>query len=299
MLARRIEYVRRRRYKLDLLLHELAPPLRFWMGRPRPAPTPVIPNVFHFCFGMAPDFGGRPFGIVHHLAVRSAILRNRPDRVLMHLAFEPTGPWWARTRELVELNFVEPPESVGGRPVELPAHKSDLVRLRELLRHGGFYLDLDTICVRSFEPLRRYPCVLGKEGVIRGLCNAVIGAAPGALFVRKWLEGYDPATSEWGGFTAEDYIRYSVRYPGFLAHRYRSAIHVESRFAFHHPLWTRRGMELLFGENQPASFPKAYCHHLWESASHKRYLRDLDETTIGARDSYYCRLAREVLETPL
>jgi hypothetical protein len=32
----------------------------------------AIPNVFHFAFGFQSDFGGKPFGLVHYLAIKSA-----------------------------------------------------------------------------------------------------------------------------------------------------------------------------------------------------------------------------------
>ena len=32
----------------------------------------AIPNVFHFAFEFQSDFGGKPFGLVHYLAIKSA-----------------------------------------------------------------------------------------------------------------------------------------------------------------------------------------------------------------------------------
>jgi hypothetical protein len=37
-------------------------------GNPQPAP-----NIVHFIFGMASDFGGKPFGLVQFLAVRLVV----------------------------------------------------------------------------------------------------------------------------------------------------------------------------------------------------------------------------------
>lgn len=30
----------------------------------------VIPNSFHFIFGLRPDFGGMPFSLVHYVCIR-------------------------------------------------------------------------------------------------------------------------------------------------------------------------------------------------------------------------------------
>jgi len=38
----------------------------------------MIPNIFHFCYGFTKDFGGKPFSLVHYLALKSAYEINRP-----------------------------------------------------------------------------------------------------------------------------------------------------------------------------------------------------------------------------
>ena len=50
-----------------------------------------IPNIFHFCFGFTPDFGGKPFSLVHYLAVKSAHEVNKPDMMHFYHKYEPTG----------------------------------------------------------------------------------------------------------------------------------------------------------------------------------------------------------------
>ena len=57
----------------------------------------MIPNIIHFIFGMAPDFGGIPFSMVNYLAIKSAIDINKPETVIFHYEFEPEGSWWAPT----------------------------------------------------------------------------------------------------------------------------------------------------------------------------------------------------------
>ncbi len=58
----------------------------------------MIPNVIHFCFGLSQDHGGKPFSLVHYLAVRSAVEVNRPDAVRFYYCYEPSGEWWERAR---------------------------------------------------------------------------------------------------------------------------------------------------------------------------------------------------------
>jgi hypothetical protein len=33
----------------------------------------MIPRILHLCFGMSPDFGGKPWSLVHHVCLSSAL----------------------------------------------------------------------------------------------------------------------------------------------------------------------------------------------------------------------------------
>ena len=39
-----------------------------------------IPNKLHFVFGLSENLGGKPWGICHYLAVKSAIDLNKPEK---------------------------------------------------------------------------------------------------------------------------------------------------------------------------------------------------------------------------
>jgi mannosyltransferase OCH1-like enzyme len=77
-----------------------------------------------------------------------------------------------------------------------------------LLEHGGIYLDIDTFILRPFadHSLLLYDTVMGMESrgpsylrkpmsddemAPKGLCNAIIVARKGALFLERWLESYE------------------------------------------------------------------------------------------------------------
>jgi hypothetical protein len=261
----------------------------------------LIPNVIHFCFGLSPDQGGKPFSLVHYLAVRSAVETNRPEAVRFYYRYEPSGEWWERARPFLDLHPVEPMAALYGVPDPHYAHQADFLRLAVLEEHGGIYLDMDVLCLRSFEPLRRHETVLGEEGKHRayGLCNAVILSAPGSWFVRNWLEGYDPATSRWRGFrsTGRDahWNELSVRYPAYLARLYPDRLHVVDHRAFFWPTWTDEDLHLLY-RGTGTSFAESYCVHLWEQVAWEPYLKDLDVDFIRSVDNNFNRLARRFLD---
>lgn len=260
----------------------------------------MIPDRIHFCFGLTPDFGGKPFSLVHYLAVRSAAEVNRPSAVRIHFRHRPSGPWWERALEIAEPVPIEAPDEIEGVPVRHHAHRADLVRLQVLAREGGIYLDADVFCLRPFAPLLAHPAVLGQEGGEDGdggwgLCNAVVLAEPGAFFVERWLEGFDPARSLWQGFRSrgldESWGEMAVRYPAMLAERYPEHVHVVGPRAFFWPTWTPSDLRLLFARDG-TRFDDAYCLHLWEQRSWEPYLRDLTPETIHAVDTSFHHLAR-------
>ncbi len=248
----------------------------------------MIPNVFHFIFGLLPD---PHFGFLEYLAIRSAQEINRPARIFLHHQYECTGPWWQKAKELVTLNRVEAPAKVFGRKINHFAHRGDVLRLRLLQEHGGIYMDIDTLCVRPFTPLLGQRCVLGRQGK-RGLCNAVILSEPRGEFVRAWLESYRSFRSL--GFDGY-YDEHSVIIPGQLARdrHLRSHVTLLGNGAFFYPLWDN--MQELFVSGDPAGFRDSYCVHYWESQTGRQWLSRISAESAAEGDSNYAHFVRRVL----
>ena len=248
----------------------------------------MIPNVIHFCFGLAP----RPqFGFLEYLAVRSALEINRPERIYFHYLYESRGPWWEAARPLLALHRVEPPTRIFGRPLWHYAHQCDVLRLLMLQRHGGIYLDIDTLCVRPFTELRRNACVMGRQPE-RGLCNAVILSEPEGTFVGAWLESYRTFRS--AGHDAH-WDEHSVIIPAQLAAqpRLRGSIAIAEERAFFFPLWNN--MEALFASADAALFAQSYCIHYWETLTCQRWLRRISPHNAARGDSNFARFVRRAL----
>jgi hypothetical protein len=123
----------------------------------------MVPNILHFVFGMAPDFGGKPFSLVHYLSVRSAVELNAPEHAYFHFEYEPSGEWWEKAKPLLTLNRIVAPERIMGNELRHVAHKADVVRLKMLNETGGIYLDLDTISVKPFTGLLNTSFLIGQE----------------------------------------------------------------------------------------------------------------------------------------
>lgn len=171
--------------------------------------------------------------------------------------------------------------------------------MRALNETGGIYLDIDTVCRRSFDDLLNHPCVLGIQNHIdgsTGLCNAVILSEPRHPFLDEWLNTYKSFRSQGRD---EFYDEHAVRVPWKLARMTpdgktgRKDLHIEPPESFFLPGWWSSELERLF--ERVEDFPNAYCHHLAESLSYKPYLETLTEQYIRDIDTTYNLAARPFL----
>jgi hypothetical protein len=252
----------------------------------------LIPNIFHFCYGFTKDFGGKPFSLVHYIAIKSAYEINKPDAIYFYYKYEPEGIWWDKAKKLVELRQIEPPEEIFGNKLYHVAHKSDVWRMETLIEKGGIYMDLDTICVKPFTPLLKNKFVIGRQGKWRkmGLCNAVMMAEKNSEFAKIWL-------SEYKSFRSKGHDKYwaehSVVLPLKLSLKHYDLLHIENFDSFHYPLYYPLSLMKMFKFNM--KYENAYCHHLWENGSWDKYLKNLDVDGIKNKNSTYNLIARKFL----
>ncbi len=256
----------------------------------------------HFCFGMSPDFGGRPFSFCHYLAVRSAWEGLQPRQMVMHYVHEPSGLWWDLARSMLVLHKLPTIEGIHGFPVDHPAHRADIVRLVALLVMGGVYLDTDVLVLRPFDSIAHPGFAAALEvtaaGEVIGLSNAILLAQPSSRFARLCLEGHDPARSLWQGFRSRGrdhlYVEMSVRYPAMLAGLCPGLLEVLPTATFLSTDWRPASLAALF-EDQAEVPPEAMALHLWESHAWQPYLAMLTPESVRTGESTFARLARPFL----
>ncbi|MEM7021061.1 MAG: beta-1,6-N-acetylglucosaminyltransferase [Pseudomonadota bacterium] len=248
----------------------------------------MIPNLLHFIY-----LGGLPFSFVHWMAIQSAVVLNRPERVYLHCSGEPSGPYWQRIRPVVTLVPTKPVTRVFGRRLNKITHQADVLRLRILLEYGGIYLDLDTISVQPLSHLLEHPCVLGAELDPDGqdgrltLGNAVILAEKESAFIREWYRHYadfDPTQRE----------VHAKKLPMVLALRYPDQIHVEPYDRFYDPPDDPEGLARLFEKVE--DLPKGAVQHLWQRQSWKQYLQHIDDQAVRQHRTTYNLIARRFLD---
>lgn len=262
----------------------------------------MIPNLVHFCFGMTPDFGGRPFSLIHYLSIRSAWEILQPECMILHCAYEPTGEWWELAKPMLRVHQVNPVTGIYGFPAAHPAHRADIVRLAALIAMGGIYLDTDVLVVRPFSKLMGEEFVAAREvtadGTQVGLSNAILLTQPESQFARLCLEGHDPRHSLWQGFRSrgrdENYVEYSVRYPCLLADLCPGTLRTLPSQSFLWATWDDAGLKSLF-EKDTTVPQEVLAIHLWESHAWAKYLSKLTGSDIQSRDSTFNKLARRFL----
>lgn len=253
-----------------------------------------IPKILHYCFGMAEDFGGKPWNLSSHVCLASAAERIRPDEIFFYYEYEPIGPWWDLTKTLVTPVQITAPRRIFDNPVDHPAHRADVVRLEVLLDKGGIYLDADVFVHRDFDDLLDHSVVLGAEGMgktIYGTANAVILAEKGAKFLSRWYGHYD----KFRGRKDKYWSEHSVQLPNILAGRHPDEITILGPKAFFHPIWLLSELEKIFNSTQTIVFPETYATHLWDGRSW-RYTRNLTPGDVRAHTTNFHTWARPYLD---
>lgn len=248
----------------------------------------MIPNIFHFVFGLKPD----TFQLYQYIAVASAVAHNAPDVTYVHYAIEPSGEWWQRLKDLptVVMRKVESPTEVFGNPLSHYAHQSDVVRMQVLLEHGGVYLDIDTITLKDLSPLRQHEFVMGRQGDW-GLCNAVMLSRPNSRFLTRWYDEYRYFRGTGHGKPYWD--EHSVQLPLRLSQvpEMSDAITVLGPKAFFWPLWNQS--RILFSPVMP-NMSESWLVHLWETVLVNQ-LSVITEAWVRSNRCFYATEARKYL----
>ncbi len=172
---------------------------KFYFTEPKSNPRHLdkagywVPNIVHYTWYTETP---QPFRFHHMLSVLSAHRYIQPEVILFHTNMEPTGEFWDKVLTLPSLKVVKQNYTLCLNDQAIKKHwsktgPSNVDRLRVLSETGGIYMDLDVIALRSFDPLRRFPCTVGLEKTNGPkVCSAVIVCSNQSLFLHYWREHY-------------------------------------------------------------------------------------------------------------
>ncbi|CAN8101155.1 unnamed protein product [Discula destructiva] len=138
-----------------------------------------IPRVVHLV-QLKPDENSElRFSFQAFLCIYTANYYIKPTAILIHTDYSQdsvehaiaNGTSWTRKvltafPGIVTVNEVVPPTSAAnGLPLERIEHKSDFVRMEQIAKYGGIYLDWDVLTMRSPTPLLNagFAAVVGRQ----------------------------------------------------------------------------------------------------------------------------------------
>lgn len=248
----------------------------------------MIPNIAHYNYGLAEQ--KEDFLFVYYIAVLSCKLINNPDKIYFYYHYEPKGHWWEKTKELCEPVLVSIPTHIGAKELKQIAHKSDVLRIMKLKELGGVYLDIDTICVRSYKDLLYNKFVIANEitesGKNMGLCNAIMMSEPNSSFINDWIGNYETF------FNPDGWQEASTILPWELAKQNKN-ITILKPDTFLLPSWEKT--DLIFEKPNNISEDLIVLHY-WNQYSHKKYLKQITnfDWVIENSDTLYGKLLLNV-----
>ncbi|CAJ2510414.1 Uu.00g051170.m01.CDS01 [Anthostomella pinea] len=289
-----------------------------------------IPNHVHFIYGLSNPYvkpGAGTFDFLCYLAVRSAIVGMKADKVSLHYTYladppapEPntsplSNPWIYRLKDDVTLEYHSPEEMAALKSSPgatwQAAHISDILRLKLLQEQGGIYLDMDAYGLRPFTDLLKSPrgMIMGHEGGDRGgLCNAIMVARQNSTFIDRWFGEYNNVdlSKEWN--------YHSVRVPKQIQLAHADEVCALPPSSFFWPTWTWHHVEWM---HQPLSADEArhwavemeknggslygeqLAYHAWSQMAWDRYLKKLTPEVVRTRDTRFNLMVRGFLQDDL
>ncbi|KAJ1549693.1 hypothetical protein HK096_011034 [Nowakowskiella sp. JEL0078] len=251
-----------------------------------------IPKIIHYVFGLKENFDKYDFGLVQYVAIKSAHEMIKPKKIILHFRYLPpdSNIWWQHAKQYVtEFHYLESDVTeVFGNPVRRVAHMADVVRMQELMKTGGIYLDFDVIVLKSFDKLLHHDFVLGQEadGEYVGLANALMIGHKDSLFLKRWWQHYvDFNDDDWSGLSVKLPYKLSLEFPEEICHLPRTSFFYPSYF-FNHVDFVHKQDEFVFKKN---GFQYAFHSSMQASISNESL------TDVIARNTSYTRLMRMFL----
>tara|TARA_Y100000591_G_scaffold225479_1_gene196595 strand:- start:177 stop:1679 length:1503 start_codon:yes stop_codon:yes gene_type:complete len=230
-----------------------------------------IPNNVYYIFGFKKQT--EEFLFCYYLSILSIYKYNNPDNIYFYYHFEPYGIWWDKVQKFVILKKVDIPTNWDKKKITNYAHASDKLRMNLLYKYGGIYVDIDTICVKSYHKLLDNDCVMGIQKEPLGLCNAIMMCKPKCQFFKNWLNEYENNfISANFGDKNNSWDNASVLLPFKLYLKNKKLITVLNTNYFFDANWDETS--LIFEKDNCINDDLTILH-LWESTSMK-YLKQIN-----------------------
>lgn len=230
-----------------------------------------IPDTIHFTYFRGPkNWAWRD---IHTLCLLSAV-RNAQLKPVVHYDREGEGYWWETARKIPGVTW-RPAlyfGTVNGHAVSDQRLPHDYFRLKRLEEEGGVYSDLDFIFLKDMRPLLQNEVFIGTQNTEKKkLACGLIGAVPGAAFVREYRRVYD----NWKPEHERKFWQFANSIPWDLSLTHPCT--VLPRRAFYPWPWSNK----TFLKGQELNLGKSYAIHLWESLHPDLTTEDLASVAVS------------------
>ncbi|KAK8872592.1 Gly-transf-sug domain containing protein [Apiospora arundinis] len=220
----------------------------------------IIPPIVHFVQLKQDQGSVLHFSFEAFLALYAASYHIRPSAIYIHHDFSDEdianatqhGSSWTKKMlnstlfPSLRLSRVTAPTEANGHPILRVEHKSDFVRLEQLQRHGGVYLDWDVVVLRPLAPLlgAGFRAVVGRQ-FDAFINNGIILAVPQSVVVRVLArEAHRVFDGEWITHS----VRLLTRVAGALAAVPGEVLIMDFK-AFSPFSWEQDSVNLLLGRH--------------------------------------------------
>lgn len=234
----------------------------------------MIPKRINYIFGLSETFCGKPFFYFNYLNILSAKKTNPSYDINVYYHYNPNNIHFDKLStfcNLVKLDTIS--TTIKSTPFAFTEHMGDLMRLEMLYNSGGIYLDVDVVCIKSFDDLLNNSCVMGREygrheheptPKLIGLCNATMMGEKQNSFMSVWInEFYEDYRNDWN---------YNcVQMPYRLFQKHQNLVTVLPQSSFFKYSWDRDGFDAIFNRNSDVG--NCYSLHLWENKNYKELVK--------------------------
>ncbi len=234
-------------------------------------PCAEIPKIIHLLY-----FGETEFYNFHHRCIHSMIQYMPDYEIRIYNTKEPPADnqYWQdiKSHPRVRIHKMDAPQFYDGFELKHFQYKADVARLELLYEHGGVYLDIDMIIVRSFHEIfasgHSFYISEEREGSNgRGsgaLINAFLAAKPKNEFIKLWLNEFKSGLrlGIWAHHIRDSNKQLLDSHPHYM-HKYRIRVLDWKMFM---PLHWQDTEAFIRSETVPYEFPpESYGTHLWET----------------------------------
>ena len=248
----------------------------------------VTPNILHMNVNIEEQ--PKEFCFSHYLAIISAKVVNNPEKLFVYYIFEPFGQWWDKLQLFIIATKVDRPEAWGSKQITTPQHISDYIRMMALKKHGGIYIDINTLTLRPYISLLDYDIVLAREDEHR-LSNSFIIAKPNSDFLKLWLINYEAIFNPNGFGEASRRLPHRI---WDMAYKTNPSVKLLGEDTLCRPLYNQVGDIFVADIDIPDNL---IVLQLWEHFS-ARYIQAISMDWINANPhTLYSKIVNKLMDT--